>query len=234
MADEPLEKALGKSMLFAGIADQERSALLEIARKKRYPKNSALFSEGDTAHGFFLIVLGKVKVIKIAPDGKEHILHIFGPGEPLGEVAVFSGKHFPASAYTLKESLLLYFPRNAFLDLSTQRPQILLNMLATLSIRLRQFAQKIERLTLKEVASRLAEVLLETARESAPEKSGVVELKITKGQLASQIGTTPETLSRTFQKLTNLGMITVDRKRVTLLDLEGLEDLAQGEHRSDR
>jgi len=234
MADETLEKALKKSMLFAGTSEQERSSLLEIARKKRYPKNSALFGEGDAAHGFFLIVSGKVKVIKISPDGKEHILHIFGPGEPLGEVAVFSGKDFPASAITLKDSLLLYFPRNAFLDLSTQRPQILLNMLATLSVRLRQFAQKIERLSLKEVASRLAEVLLEMAQDSVQYKREEVELKITKGQLASQIGTTPETLSRTFQKMTALGLIMVDRKRVTILDLEGLEALAQGENRIDR
>jgi len=169
-----------------------------------------------------------VKVYKISPDGKEHILHIFGPGEPLGEVAVFSGIDFPAFAETLKESLLLYFQRSSFLEIAEKQPQILLNMLATLSKRLRQFTLKIERLSLKEVASHLAEVLLEMTRESEQINKDVVELNITKGQLASQIGTTPETLSRTFQKMSRLGLIQVDRKRVVILDLKGLEDLSIG------
>jgi CRP/FNR family transcriptional regulator len=102
-------------------------------------------------------------------------------------------------------------------------------MLATLSMRLRRFALKIEQLSLKEVASRLSEALLEMAGEaSVADKKEVVELRITKGQLASQLGTTPETLSRTFQKMTRLGLIRVERKRVELLDREGLEGLALG------
>ncbi len=219
-------------MLFAEFTEKDQRALLDIAIKRIFPKNCSLFGEGDEAHGFYLVISGKVKILKISPDGKEHILHIFGPGEPIGEVAVFSGKDFPASADTLQESLLLYFPRAAFLNLAGRQPQILLNMLATLSIRLRRFAQKIERLSLKEVASRLAEVILEMAPEPDPAKAGstIVELKITKGQLASQIGTSPETLSRTFKKLTRLGLILVDRKSVVLKDIEGLKELASGEN----
>ncbi len=231
MADEALQKALKKSMLFAEFTGEEQKAVLDIAIKRLFPKSCSLFSEGDEAHGFYLVVSGKVKVFKISPDGKEHILHIFGPGEPLGEVAVFSGKDFPASADTLQESILLYFPRTAFLNLAVKQPQILLNMVATLSVRLRRFAQKIERLSLKEVASRLAEVLLEMANDlNSTKKEHIVELKSTKGQLASQIGTSPETLSRTFKKLTRLGLIQVDRRRVVLMDLEGLQELALGEN----
>ena len=226
MDSDKIEKALQKSTLFAGIAEPEQKDLLAISNKKWMPKNTTLFSEGETAKGFYLIVSGKIKVFKISPDGKEHILHIFGPGEPVGEVAVFSEQAYPAFAETLKESHLLYFPRSRFLDLARERPQILLNMLATLSIRLRQFAQKIERLSLKEVASRLAEVLLEMAGNAESVTDNLVELTITKGQLASQIGTTPETLSRTFQKLSSQGLIQVDRKRVAILDLEGLRGLA--------
>jgi CRP/FNR family transcriptional regulator len=142
---------------------------------------------------------------------------------------VFSGKDFPAFAETLKQSDLLYFPRSRFLDLASRQPQILLNMLATLSTRLRRFTQKIEQLTLKEVASRLSEALLEMAGQPSVAGSGdLVELRITKGQLASQLGTTPETLSRTFQKMTGLGLIRVEKKRVELLDRQGLEGLALG------
>ena len=104
-----------------------------------------------------------------------------------------------------------------------------MNMLGTLSMRLRKFTQKIEQLSLKEVASRLSEVLLEMAGEAPPgEEREAVELRFTKGQLASQLGTTPETLSRTFQKMTRLGLIRVDKKRVELLDRRGLQGLALG------
>jgi CRP/FNR family transcriptional regulator, dissimilatory nitrate respiration regulator len=232
MNHEALDKALQQCALFEGIPEQDRTALLGIAAKRHLPKNIALFSEGDRADGFYLILSGRVKVYKISPDGKEHILHIFGPGEPVGEVPVFSGKEFPAFAETLKQSDLLYFPRSRFLALASRQPQVLLNMLATLSMRLRKFTQKIEQLSLKEVASRLSEALLEMAGEAAGTKGKeeVIELRFTKGQLASQLGTTPETLSRTFQRMTRLGLIRVDRKRVALLDRKGLEGLALGSH----
>lgn len=229
MRQETLERALGQCALFEGISENDRTALIGIATKRSFPKNTTLFGEGDRAEGFYVILSGGVKVFKISPEGKEHILHIFGPGEPLGEVPVFSGKDFPAFAETLKPSDLLYFPRSRFLDLACRQPQILLNMLATLSTRLRRFTQKIERLTLKEVASRLSEALLEMAEESpVAGRPELVELRITKGQFASQLGTTPETLSRTFQKMTRLGLIRVDRKRVELLDRQGLQVLALG------
>lgn len=204
-------------------------ALLEIAVKRHLSKKSGLFAESERADGFYLILRGSVKVFKISPDGKEHILHIFGPGEPVGEVPVFSGKEFPAFAETLKESDLLYFPRSRFLELAARKPQILLNMLATLSMRLRKFTQKIEQLSLKDVASRLSEALLEMAGEAAGAgKEAVAQISITKAQLASQLGTTPETLSRTFQKMTRLGLIRVESRRVEILDSTGLEQLALG------
>lgn len=228
MKRERLVQALASSDLFEGISARDREDLLEISRVRRFTRNSLLFSDGDAAGGFFLIVSGRVKVFKISPDGKEQILHIFGAGEILGEVAVFSGKDFPASAVTLKESEILQIPREGFLRLATGRPEILLNMLATLSRRLRRFTVQIERLSLMEVASRLAEVLLEIAGVPAGGAEDVADLQVTKSQLASQIGTTPETLSRTLGKMSRKGLISVDRSRVTLHDRAALEDLASG------
>jgi CRP/FNR family transcriptional regulator len=224
-----MEEALSQCALFEGISDSDRDALLEVAMERHLAKKASLFGEGDKAEGFYLILTGRVKVYKVSPDGKEHILHIFGPGEPVGEVPVFSGKEFPAFAETLKKSDLLYFPRARFLDLASRHPQILLNMLATLSMRLRKFTQKIEQLSLKEVASRLSETLLEMAGESSGEgEEQVARLCVTKAQLASQLGTTPETLSRTFQKMTRLGLVRVESRRVELLDRHGLQGLALG------
>jgi len=228
MKNERLKAALDASALFEGLSAPERDALLEISRTRWSPRSSLLFSEGETAGGFFLIVSGRVKVFKVSQDGKEQILHIFGVGEIVGEVAVFSGKEFPASAVTLQDSDLLYIPREGFLRLATGRPQILLNMLATLSRRLRTFTVQIERLTLMEVASRLAQVLLEIAGEPRAGREDIADLKVTKGQLANQIGTTPETLSRTLRKMSRRGLIRVNRNRVTLCDREGLKELSLG------
>lgn len=229
MRHEALREALRQSALFEGIPENDMDALLGIAVKRHLSKKAGLFAEAERADGFYLILRGSVKVFKISPDGKEHILHIFGPGEPVGEVPVFSGKEFPAFAETLKESDLLYFPRSRFLELASRQPQILLNMLATLSMRLRKFTQKIEQLSLKEVASRLCEALLEMAGEAnGAGKEAVAQIRITKAQLASQLGTTPETLSRTFQKMTRLGLIRVESRRVEILDRRGLEQLALG------
>jgi CRP/FNR family transcriptional regulator len=235
MRQEILKKALNQCALFEGIAESDRAALLAIAIERHLGKRAALFSEGERAEGFYLVLSGSVKVFKISPDGKEHILHIFGSGEPVGEVPVFSGTEFPAFAETLEKSDLLYFPRSRFLELASRKPQILLNMLATLSMRLRSFAQKIEQLSLKEVASRLSEVLLEMAGGSSGEDvQDAAELRITKAQLASQIGTTPETLSRTFKKMTRLGLIQVESRRVQLLDRKGLRVLALGNDPMDQ
>jgi len=228
MRQERFTRALASSSLFEGISPREREALLEISRVRRFSRGSLLFSEGDTAGGFFLIVSGRVKVFKISPDGKEQILHIFGAGEIVGEVAVFSGKDFPASAVTLQDGEILFIPRDGFLRLATGRPEILLNMLATLSMRLRRFTVQIERLTLREVASRLAEVLLEIAGDPREAADDVAKLAVTKGQLANQIGTTPETLSRTLGKMSRKGLISVERNRVSLLDRQGLLDLSSG------
>ena len=88
-----------------------------------------------------MVVSGKVKIFKVSMEGKEQILHIFGPGEPFGEVPVFAGQQFPASAEALEKSRLFFFSREAFIDLIKRNPDLALNMLAVLSRRLRRFAK---------------------------------------------------------------------------------------------
>ncbi|MGA7146498.1 MAG: Crp/Fnr family transcriptional regulator, partial [Desulfobacterales bacterium] len=155
----------------------------------------------------------------------EHILHIYGPGNPFGEVPVFAGKKFPANAETLLKSHLLFFPRTAFIDLISRNPSLSLNMLAVLSMRLRQFTVQIENLSLKEVPGRLASYLLYLAKEQG--RTDTVRLTISKGQLASLLGTIPETLSRILAKMAKQGLIETSGRDLKLLDIGGLEDLAE-------
>jgi len=211
--------------LFNGLPDDQLEAIKKIAIEKQINKGEIVVSEGDDGKGFFVIIEGRVKVFKVSAEGKEQILHIFGPGQPFGEVPVFAGQRFPANAQAIDKARVLFFPRVAIVDLITANPSLALNMLAEMSKKLRLFAVQIENLSLKEMPARLASYLIHLADEQGEEES--VNLKISKGQLASILGTIPETLSRIFAKLSGNNLIRVEGKKITLLDRNGLEDLSE-------
>lgn len=218
-------KLISESMLFSGLPEEHIDALLTIAQVRDFDKNQLIFSEGDKGSGFYINVEGMVKIFKLSPDGKEHILHLFGPGEPYGEVPVFSGKTFPANAESITDSRSLFFPRDAIVDLLRKNPAIALHMLAVLSLRLRQFTVAVENLSLKEVPGRLAAHLLMLSMEQ--EKKDTVVLNISKTLLASLLGTIPETLSRILNRMAAQGLIDVQGRKIKLLDLQGLHLLAE-------
>lgn len=222
---EKILKIISQIPLFQNVEEQDLKKIRKIAVDKFYAKGRTVFSEGDEGIGFYVVADGKVKIYKVSMDGKEQILHIYGPGSPFGEVAVFAGKNFPASAETLLKSHLLFFPRAAFVELISNNPSLCLNMLAMLSMRLRQFTLQVENLSLKEVPGRLASYLTYLAREQGTEE--LVALPVSKGQLASLLGTIPETLSRILGKMSVSGLITVDGNKIKLLDVPGLRDLAE-------
>ena len=220
---------LSNTPLFGGLPEDQLSRIGRIAENKYYSKGDIIFAEGADGIGFYVVAAGKVKVSKVSSDGKEQILHIFGPGEPFGEVPVFTGQPFPANAEAISKSHLLFFPKTAFVNLISSNPSLSLNMLAVLSLRLRQFTVQIENLSLKEVPARLAGYLLYLAEE---QRSGhTVTLSISKGQLASLLGTIPETLSRVFSKMSNRKILYVKGRHIELLDREELTTLAAyGKH----
>ena len=156
----------------------------------------------------------------MSPAGKEYILHISAPGEMIAEATVFHGHPFPANAETLVKSSLLFFPRELFVELVHKTPSVAMNMLALLSMRLRRFASQIENLSLKEVPARLAGYLIYLSDEQGGED--VIELGISKGQLASLLGTIPETLSRIFSKMSEEGLIEVNGRTIRIVDRDAL------------
>lgn len=213
---------LQSTSLFKGLGEDESEAVGRLVIEKSYEKGETIFFEGDDADGFYIVGSGTVKVFKMNPSGKEHILHIFGPGEPVGEVPVFSNRPFPATAEAIVKSRMLYFSKKDFVSMIEQNPSIAMNMLAVLSMRLRQFTNQIENLSLKEVPARLAGYLLYTLDEQ--QNDSVIELPVSKGQLASLLGTIPETLSRIFSKMSDEGLIQVEGRTITILDRDGLMD----------
>jgi CRP-like cAMP-binding protein len=212
--------------LFKGLTRHHLEGLTGIVIDRTFGKGQSIFLEGEAAAGFYVVISGRVKVFKLSPDGKEQILHLFGAGELFGEVPVFLGGNFPANADTLEKSRIFFFPRASFIDLIMRHPSLALNMLAALSMRLRQLTHLIENLSLKEVPGRLAAHLLYLSEHSG--NATDIELDIPKGQLASLLGTIPETLSRILAKMTNQGLIEVDGRKISLTDRNSIEDLASG------
>lgn len=212
--------------LFASQPPEMLEKIAKIAQIKRYHKGQTVFSEGDPGNGFYMVTMGRVKIFKISPEGKEQILHVFGPGEPFGEVAVFEGRNFPASAEALEALEVLFIGRNDFIDLIQKNPEFTLKMLSVLSLRLRLFAHLIEDLSLKDVPSRLARYLLLTAEKQKNHAN--IELEITKAQLASLLGTIPETLSRIFTRFQNSEIIVTKGNQITVLDRDLLQEIADG------
>jgi CRP/FNR family transcriptional regulator len=222
-----MENFISRVPLFEGLDPEQVRWLASIVEVKTHAKGKIIFTEGEIAAGLYVVHTGRVKIYKLSTEGKEQILHIFGPGEPFGEVAVFAGGQFPAYAETLGPSETLFLPRKKFVELITKDPSLAMNMLAMLSKRLKYFTQLVENLSLKEVPQRLAAYLL--VLSNMKDKEETVELDIAKGQLASLLGTIPETLSRILNKMIGQGYIEVEGRYIKLLDRQSVESISKGE-----
>jgi len=218
-----LKKDLLKCPMFSGVTDEDLTFLADVVRQKNFDKGDILFAEGDVASGFYVLAEGRIKVYKLSADGKERILHIVQPGSSFAEAAIFGDGHYPAYAEPLQPSRLFFFPKKDFLNLLHAKSQIAINMIGGLSRFLRQFASQVEQLTFQDVPARLALYILDLAGDD----DQVVTLPIPKGQLASNLGTVSETLSRTFRKLSDEGLIRVEGKTITIEDRDSLEDLSE-------
>lgn len=211
--------------LFAGTSAEDRDILLSITKAREAGRGELLFEEGQKADGFYVVVSGKIKVFKLSPDGRERILHVIQPGNSFADAAIFDDGAFPAFAMCIDQSSLLFFPRNQFLELLHRHPQLAINMIAGLSRFLRNFATQIEDLTFRDVPARLARFLVSECEKG----SYLVKLSVSKAQLASNLGTTSETLSRTLRKLADEELIDVQGRTIKLLDMNRLHDLVDAE-----
>lgn len=219
---------LKNSLLFSGLNEADLGELATIAIRRVFGKGETLFSEGDEASGFYLLVSGHIKMCRVSPDGREKVLHFVRPGETFAEAAFFGDGTYPADARAVEAGEVLFLPKQGFMELMATKPQFALNLVVSLSLALRRFVRQIEELTFADVASRLASFLLKRTAEKSTSYGGItyLELGIKKGELAAQLGTAGETISRTFRKLKEEGIIELDGRKVTILQMERLQQLA--------
>jgi len=218
---------MSKMPIFQNLSEQALEMLEGILLKKTFGKGKNIFTEGDEPAGFYVIIKGRVKVFKLSLEGKEQILHIVEEKELLGAVSAFSGNPYPAYADAIEKTSSFFFPRNEFVSLIKNEPSVVMNIMANLSMRLQHFTKMIENLSLKEVPGRLGAYLLYLCKRTGC--SDTVEMDISKGQLASFLGTSPETLSRILKKMSDNKILEVKGRNIRILKRKELVHIVDGE-----
>jgi CRP-like cAMP-binding protein len=221
---------LKKIYLFSGLMDSDLEALAQVAISRDFPRDTTIFWEGKEALGFYILLSGQVKLVKSSWEGKEYILRLVAPGETMGEAAVLAESTYPVTGQTLEDCRTLFFPKVDFLNLLTASPRLARNMLATMSHLLYHLTRQLEDLSLKEVSARLAQYLLTRCEEThgRVEAGLSFDLPVTKTHLAAYLGTISETLSRTLARFKALGVIQVDKSRITIAEPELLNKIVKG------
>jgi len=215
---------LARVPIFADLSDSELKFLSDRAVTKRYFAGDLIFSEGDPCAGLYIVETGEVRIFKTSAGGREQVLTLEKPGNSVAELPVFDGGSYPASASAAMDCALLFISRSDFRALCLEHPEVALKVLRMVGLRLRRLVGIIEELSFTTIRHRLAALLLRLARE-AGHRTGRAEFKIeaSNQELASQIGTVRELVSRNLSRFQAEGLIRMDGKNVVIPDLAKLQ-----------
>jgi CRP/FNR family transcriptional regulator len=224
------EELLRTLTIFRRLSGQDRARIAEVSRVVTHERGDHIFAEGDTADAYLNIVEGRVKVFKSTPAGKEIILEIFGPGDPLATVAVYESMPFPASAIALDHTTLLRIPQREFFALLEQHPALVRGLLSGLTIRLAELTRRLAELTGARVEARFARLFLKLAGQiGRRDRSGVfVPMALSRQELADLTGTTIETAIRIMSRWQKEEVVHTEKDGFVILDQAVLEEAAAG------
>jgi len=225
MAPEIQEAVLRKTQLFRSLTESEMRTLCARVSRRHFGRGESLFSEGDSCRGLFLVAAGRIRIFKLSPSGREQVLAVEGPGSSFAELPVFDGGVYPASASALEDAEVLFISRQDFQNYCREHPEVALKVLAVVGSRLRRLVGIIEDLSFTTVRQRLIALLLRLAQAGGIEtKQGVrVELTTTHQDLAAELGTVRELVSRNLSRLQAEGLLEIDGRTIIVKDLPGLK-----------
>ncbi|HYM75617.1 MAG TPA: Crp/Fnr family transcriptional regulator [Candidatus Dormibacteraeota bacterium] len=220
---------LAKVPIFSGMTEGELAFLLQRAIPRRYAAGEIVFGEGEPCLGMYVVESGHIRIFKSSSGGREHVLSVDGPGSSVAELPVFDGGSYPASAAAVDDATLLFVSKQDFHALCLAHPQVTLKVLRVVGARLRRLVGIIEELSFTTVRHRLASFLLRLVqKEGKRTGEGIqVALPASNQELASQIGTVRELVSRNLSRLQAEGMLQLDGRHVVILDLKALEEASQ-------
>ena len=211
--------------IFSSLSDQEFAFLTTRLLQRRYAAGELIFGEGDPCVGMFVVQSGNVRIFKSSAGGREQVLSIDGPGSSIAELPVFDGGNYPASAHAVSDSTLLFFSRQDFQALCLQHPQVALKVLRVVGGRLRRLVGIIEELSFTTVRHRLIALLVRLSKTEGTRKGDTITLTLpaNNSELAAQIGTVRELVSRNLSRLQSEGLIRVDIRKLDIPSLKRLE-----------
>lgn len=223
--DESID-ILRRIPFFSDLSEEDLRAMADVVVIGRYKRNQVLFVQGQSSHSLYFICSGRVKVYRLAEDGREQILHLLSDGEPIAVVPFFDGGSYPANAEVLVDSKIAFIRAGDFERVATANPSILLHMLRMLAQRLRRAQGDISSLALKSVTGRLASALLDLAgRTGKPVANGTAfDLQLSRQDLGNLIGASRETTTRLLQQFRRDGVLKLQGSRVVILDQDRLQE----------
>lgn len=219
------------TQLFSALDEAEIASLSRRIVVRRFAAGELLFSEGEPCDGLYVLVAGRIKIFKTAPNGREQVLAMEGPGASIAELPVFDGGPYPASSAAVLESQLLFISRNAFREFCLEHPEVALKVLQIVGSRLRRLVGIIEELSFATLRHRLISWLLREAkaRGQKSEHGVTFDLGMSHQELASHVGTVRELVSRNMARLQAQGFLRINGREITIVDQAGLEaDLQEG------
>ena len=229
MPAQPIDIAavLEKTALLSGLTPAELHQLAARTVRKRFRAGELLFSEGEPCHGLHIIARGKVRIFKTSLGGREQVLAINAPGESVAELPVFDGGNYPASAVATENAEIAFISRRDFQAYCMEHPAVALKVLATVGARLRRLVGIIEELSFTTIRQRLITALVRLAEsEGKPTARGIeFQLPASHQELANQLGTVRELISRNLMRLQAEGLLEVDARQIVVTDIKGLRAL---------
>jgi CRP-like cAMP-binding protein len=222
-----LAAALGRTALLSSLSPSELQTLAARTVRKLFGAGELLFSEGEPCNGLHIIARGKVRIFKTSVSGREQVLAVNVPGESIAELPVFDGGPFPASASAVEDTEIAFISRRDFHAYCLEHPEVPLKVLTVVGARLRRLVGIIEELSFTTIRQRLISALLKLAQSEGKKTARGIEFQLpaTHQELASQLGTVRELVSRNLMRLQAEGLLDVDAREIVVKDLDGLKAL---------
>jgi len=220
--------ALRRTALFKELDEETLRSIASRAVPRAFRKDEVLFIAGETALGLYVIVSGSVRAFRESSDGREQVIHVERAGATIAEVPVFDDGNYPSTVAADEDTDTLFLHKRDVRQLCFEHPQIPLAALRVLAGRLRRCAELVEELSLKEVGQRVARFLLAEARRNGKRTDKGLSIKLTQTnqQIAAQVGTVREVISRSLSRLQQDGLIVVADRRLTIPDEAALAAFA--------
>jgi CRP/FNR family transcriptional regulator, cyclic AMP receptor protein len=228
---ENAAKTLAKAGLFTGLSEAELAFLSQRAVPRKFSTGEMVFGEGDPCAGMYVVESGHIRIFKTSAGGREQVLGIDGPGSSVAELPVFDGGNYPASVSAVEDSTLLFISKQDFHALCLTHPQVALKLLRVVGARLRRLVGIIEELSFTTVRHRLAAFLVRQARQEGTRVAEGIEITLpaSNQELASQIGTVRELVSRNLSRFQSEKFIQMEGRRIVVTNLKALEAELEGQ-----